>query len=260
MATGWGRLGSRVLIIGLAATLVLAGVAYCRDGNEREVKPSPSVLDSAKLNEPGGKIWALDFKFKDPRLIKVDIPGRGQKLCWYMWYQVTNNSSEPVTINPEFDLVHQDGKQAGVAKRDQILPKVQEEVRKLLDPSDFLKMKNSVSIGADPIPPTRPNAVPKPVTGVAIWDDVDPDSNRFDIYVGGLSNGYNISYPIGKENDPVVLRKTLRLRFRRVGDKFLPKSEDIRFMEPAEWIYRGSKVTVPAAATKEKPKDKGQDK
>ena len=58
------------------------------------------------------------------------------------------------------------------------------------DPYDYLKIKNSVTISADPIPVSRPEATPRAVTGVAVWDDVDPESNRYSIFVAGLSNGY----------------------------------------------------------------------
>src|ERR1700682_938900 len=49
--------------------------------NERDVKQQPNGEDK-------DGIWVLDFRFKDPRLITVDIPGRGRRLCWYLWYQV----------------------------------------------------------------------------------------------------------------------------------------------------------------------------
>ena len=53
--------------------------------NEREVKTAPCG---------GGKsdVWALDFRFKDPRIIKAHIPGRGTRICWYLWYQVINRA------------------------------------------------------------------------------------------------------------------------------------------------------------------------
>jgi hypothetical protein len=217
-------------------------MTYCANPNERDVKPLANVLDSDIINKPGGKLWVFDFRFKDPRLIKVDVPGRGQKICWYLWYQVINNSPEPQTFNPEFELVTQDRK--NLPRRDQILPSVQAAISKIEDPYGHLKIKNSVTIAAEPIPPTRPNALPVPVTGVAIWDDVDPDANYFDIFVAGLSNGYNVSYPVGREDKPVVLRKTLQLKFRRLGDRYLMKSEAIRFLK-SEWMYRASDLSVP---------------
>jgi hypothetical protein len=243
MTAGWGRYGAWVLCGGLAAGLAWVGAASGRGPNEREVLPQANVLDFGKINDPASKLWVFDFKFKDPRLIKVKVPGRGTKVCWYLWYQVINNSPEPQTFNPRFDWVSQD--RPGLPKRDQILPFVQEEIRKIEDEHDYLKIKNSVTIAAEPIPPTRKDAIPKPVTGVAIWDDIDPESNRFNIYVEGLSNGYNVSYPLGEDSKPVVLVKTLRLQFRRVGDQYFQKSDEIRFISPAQWDYRASKLDVP---------------
>ena len=44
------------------------------------------------------------------------------------------------------------------------------------------------------------------VTGVAIWDDVNPEATRFSIFVSGLSNGWSLA-EIPPENKQVVRRK-----------------------------------------------------
>ena len=60
--------------------------------------------------------------------------------------------------------------------------------------------------------------MPKAVTGVAIWDNVDPDTNSFSIYVAGLSNGYaQTDNPIGADKEPIIRRKTLQLNFKKLG-------------------------------------------
>jgi hypothetical protein len=249
------RIGKRFLPgLLLAAALTATGLALAGNPNEREVKPEANVQDQDRINAPDSKVWVLDFKFKDPRLIKVDVPGRGQKVCWYLWYQVINNTAEPHTFIPDFELVTHDRK---TIHHDQVLPSVQEAIRKVEDPQDFLKIKNSVTIAAEPIPPSRPNAAPRVVTGVAIWDDVDPDSNRYSIFVAGLSNGWARTDPIPPAKEQVIRRKTLQLNFKRLGDRYYQRSEEIRFVPPAQWIYRGSQVTMPGlpgkpAADKEK--------
>src|SRR4051794_41078604 len=68
--------------------------------NEREVKSERSELDDPKLD-----VWSLDFRFKDPRLIKVNVPGRGTRICWYLWYQIINRTKEPRVFIPDFELV-----------------------------------------------------------------------------------------------------------------------------------------------------------
>jgi hypothetical protein len=237
-----GRWGFPLIV---SAVLVLAtalvGVALAINPNEREVKPEANVQDTDDIFSPESKVWVLDFKFKDPRLIKANIPGRGQKVCWYLWYQVINYTKEPRTIIPKFELVTHD---RNTVHEDQIMPTVQEAIRQVEDPTDFLKIKNSVTISNDPIPVSRPDAIPRAVTGVAIWDDVHPDANRYSIFVSGLSNGWSVTDPIPPETKPVVRRKTLQLNFRRLGDRYQMKSEEIRFVPPAQWIYRGSQLEV----------------
>jgi hypothetical protein len=235
-------------ILALVGALVLgASLAWAQRPNEREVKPQINVQDPGKINDEDGKLWVLDFKFKDPRLIKVDVPGRGQKVCLYLWYQVINYTKEPRLFIPDFELVTHD---RNTVHHDQILPKVQEAIRQIEDPTGYLNIKNSVTITAEPIPVSKKDAAPKAVTGVAIWDDVDPDSNRYSIFVAGLSNGWTVTDNPADPKKQIVRRKTLQLNFKRLGDKYLQKSEEIRFVPPAEWMYRGSQLDIPGLPMK----------
>jgi hypothetical protein len=266
-------LGSRVVDrIALGCLAAVLGVALvCAQGvapNETHIKPGINVLD--KDTEKTVGLWTLDFKFKDPRLIKVNIPGKGTRVCWYLWYQVINYTGEPRTFIPQFELVTHDTR---MTYTDQILPTAFEAIRKEEDPSNSLKIKNSVTISAEPIPVSaKEKADPRPVTGVAIWidpDEIDPDddaatkarkeklkkegkllsdSNRYSIFVAGLSNGFTKIDGDASDPRPIVVRKTLQLPFRRFGDKVLMKSDAIRYQPPAAWIYRASKIKLDAAA------------
>jgi len=124
-----------------------------------------------------------------------------------------------------------------------------------------LDIKNSVTITRTPIPPLRENALPRPVTGVAIWTDPNeplPDdsdevrkkkeampkltqSNFFSIFVAGLSNGW--AETEGLDGGTLVRRKTLQLNFRRFGDGTLRRDEDLRY-NGHEWIYRASTLNL----------------
>jgi hypothetical protein len=209
--------------------------------NERDVKKQPNVQDTED-------VWVLDFKFKDPRLITVDIPGRGRRVVWYLWYQVVNNTKEPRNFIPDFELVTTD---KNTVHRDQVIPKAQEAIRRIEDPTGYLDIKNSVTIATQPIPVSKPDAAPRPVTGVAMWDDVFgelPDTTRFSIFVSGLSNGWS------KDDKDVVRRKTLQLNFKRLSDRSHLDTE-VKFLAPAEWIYRALPPAKPAA-DKEPAKEK----
>jgi hypothetical protein len=235
-----------------------AGLALAANPNERDVKPEANVQDFDEIDhdkKPDSKLWVLHFRFKDPRLITVDIPGRGRKLCWYLWYQVINYTKEPHPFNADFELVTQDPD--GVY-RDQVLPTVQEAIRKIEDPTDYLKIQNSVTIGAEPIPPSRKDGAPRAVTGVAIWDDqAIAESNRYSIFVSGLSNGWAVTDPAEAGGEPVVRCKTLRLDFKRIGDKYYQDAREIHFMPPATWVYRAAKLkSVKDEKKEEKPAPK----
>jgi hypothetical protein len=247
-------IGIAVLVAaGLGVSLEISPAQAPNNFNEREVKASNS-LD----NDPKSDVWTMDFRFKDPRLIKVDVPGRGAKICWYLWYQVINRTKEPRTIYPEFELVTLDN--PGVYN-DEPLPTVEDAIRKLEDLTGYQDIKNSVTITAKQIPISLPadKGYAKAVTGVAIWDGTpaDPkmrdgkhdlsDSQRFTIFVGGLSNGWVMVDPLGKGKTeaPIIRRKTLQLNFKRIGDRYHLDARDITFEPPAEWIYRASRLRLP---------------
>jgi hypothetical protein len=255
-----------------AVAVVIAGIALilrpaaAQNPNEKSIKPSPNIQDKDEIFDkdgvtpkPGSKLWVLDFKMKPLRSIKVNVPGRGEQICYYLWYQVINKTKEPQTFVPDFEIVTHDTR---VTYRDEILPRVQEAIIAREDPTGVLDIKNSVTITRDPIPPSRDNALPKAITGVAIWTDPNEplandgdevkkkkaglpkltDSNYFSVYIAGLSNGWAETEGAGGEI--VVRRKTLQLKFRRTGDGTLRKDELVRY-DNHDWLYRASSLTIP---------------
>jgi hypothetical protein len=255
MKAGWAMLTRRVglALLGPALLALPLGLSLAQGPftfNEREVRSQTSALDKSD-------VWTLDFRFKDPRLIKVNVPGRGMRICWYMWYQVINRTGQPREFFPRFELVTLD---PPAVFHDEVLPSVEDEIRKREDPTGYQDIKNSVTISTNPIPPSKPDgeAFPRAVTGIAIWDgsSADPkqrdpekrdlsDASRFSIFVGGLSNGYVKVDPIGKGAAPVVRLKTLQLNFKRLGGRFYMDSREISFVPPAEWIYRAEQLRIP---------------
>jgi hypothetical protein len=244
--------------------VVLAPVYSQIAFNEREVKSQPSALDRVD-------VWAMDFRFKEPRLIKVNVPGRGTRICWYLWYQVINRTGQVRDrIAPTFELVTLD--HPGVYF-DEILPEAEAAIRRVEDPTGYQDIKNSVLIAKFSIPLSKPaeEAFPRAITGVAIWDGSPAvpakrgaqgrdlsECSRFSIFVSGLSNGFvEVDSPVAGE-PPITQYKTLQLNFRRKGDRYSVDSRDIEFVPPAQWIYRsaGRRIPTPpppeAAAGEEK--------
>lgn len=218
---------------------VLGGIAVAQAPvtgfNEIPAPPKVNVQDKED-------VWVLDFKFKSPRVINVDIAGRGKKNVLYLWYQVSNKTGQPRTFIPDFELVTRTSDKTTV-HADQVLPKVQAEIAKLEDPTGFLNLRNSVTIAAQPVPATKPDSNPVLVTGVAIWPDVfdaAPSMTSFSIFVSGLSNGWSA------DDQGQVRRKTLQLNFRRYTDARHVDGTAIQFVAPHEWVYRATSVRAPA--------------
>jgi hypothetical protein len=218
--------------------------------NERVIKSVPSEFDKAD-------VWGMDFVWKDPRIIKVKLPVRGERICWYMWYQVINYTGKPREISPYFELVTLD--HPGLY-RDEILITAEEAIRKIEDPTGYQNIQNTILIGKFPIPPSKSpdEAFPRKITGVAIWDagPVDPakrdpkfkelsDTTRFSVFIRGLSNGFvETDSPVPGETS-ITKYKTLQLNFKRKGDRFSTDSRDIEFVSPAQWTYRAAARTIP---------------
>jgi hypothetical protein len=233
------RLLLAAIPMGLLGTAALAQAP----GGGYNVVPAPPRVNVQDKED----VWVLDFQFKSPRVVTVDIPGRGKKTVWYLRYEVWNRTGAPRYFIPTFELVSD-----REVFRDEVLPAVQNQVAKIEDPTGFYDVKNSVTIAAQPIPASKPDANPIYVTGVAIFPDVvekAPDLTKFSIFVTGLSNGW--------AEDPqthLIKRKTLQLNFRRFADARVQSAEVIRFQPPVEWIYRGSGVKAPEVKGAAAPK------
>ncbi len=236
--------------------LIAAGVCWLSAGNalaqfaanEREVTTAPGAKDK-------NAVWNLDLKFKDPRMIRVYVPGQGTRIYWYLWYQVINRTGEPRKFIPYFEIVTLD---YPAAFADGIYPTVEDAIRKLEDPTGYQRIKNSVTISAEAIPLSLPEAFPRAITGVAIWEansTVNPkkakadvkelgDTTRFSIFVRGLSNGYVVVNPLVEGKASYTRYKTLQLNYRRTGDRYSLDSRDMKFQPPAEWLYRPGGRTI----------------
>lgn len=257
------------LFLSLAAALsLMAQSKPPLDFNERAIDITKNALDK-------DGIWVLDFHFKDPRVIVVDDPVRGRRLVWYLWYQVANTINgnpgrKDQTFVPKFVWVCHDNDSS---HPDQILIKAQQEIARLEDRQNILGIKNSVTISKDPIPFSEEfdekgerKAWPRMVTGVAMWtlatpdevkqgkarpEDIPPRFTNFSIYVYGLSDGWTaVDGPDGK---PIIRRKTLQLKFKRLGDEFNQNAGQIRYLGH-EWLYA---TTDPVAEETPKPAPPG---
>lgn len=248
------------------------------------VKPN---VDWAKNVRFHRDIWTLKFEYKPLRMVWVDMPQKSGKLqrkaIYYMVYSVTNVPVQDQKDPPQFGWMHQVEKEPGKEPRtwvaeyqdhpirfipefviespeyskaypDRVIPLAMPSIRAREDRRlpPWVNPKTTVPRRTllNSVQMTRTIPVGETFWGVAVWEEIDPRIDRFNIYVQGLTNAYKWqdikeAYTGDKDQDRDEYRKmvlkTLKLNFWRPGDKFDPKESEIRRGyrgEPDyEWLY-----------------------
>ncbi len=165
----------------------------------------------------------LGARFVDPK--KKDlVPGKLQQV----------KVGEPVPFIPTFKLYSVD---KGKLYLDRVIPAAVDLIRQREDPARPLK--TTVEMTGEI--PASTNEVDRSVWGVVTWEDVDPQTDRFSIYIQGLTNAYKwYDTPEGRK----YAYKTLRLDFWRPGDDLDEREEEIRFLR-SQWLYLDKNLASP---------------
>jgi len=100
-------LSAPVAALALVTLILSAFACYCYAQSLPE-RFGERAIDRKEAPEDVPPIWTLDFRFKDPRVVTVNVPGRGLRHVWYLWYQVSNDTGEPRLFVPEFVWVCHD--------------------------------------------------------------------------------------------------------------------------------------------------------
>ena len=215
-----------------------------------EPKQSPigaTLVEQGRNRDFPRDIWSLEFAFKPPRQIDVDVPSRDfrmqRKRVWYLLYRVKNTGArrivmadgdatrlrsetvqKPVRFLPHFVLESVEGlsKQEGVlsyrAYLDRVVPGAVAAIREREDAR--IDLHDSARMTERDLAPGEER------WGVAVWEDVDPRIDYFSIYVRGLTNAIRWrtradatfaadSVPVAGEEHAL---ESLRLDFWRPGD------------------------------------------
>jgi len=214
--------------------------------------PHTTFVERGRGREYPRDIWCLEFGFKPPRLLDVDVPvaelRMQRKRIWYMVYRVTNvgwrrlamaegaggekdpaqrrteTFEKPIQFFPHFVLESLEPLEDGeglVSYRgylDRLVPSAMEAIRLREDPKR--RFLDSVEMSATAIQPGEER------WGVAIWEDVDPRIDFFSIYARGLTNairwrqrpGAVIKPEDAPGSDVEETLESLRLDFWRPGD------------------------------------------
>jgi len=190
--------------------------------------------DAVDPNLIRGERWTLDFRFDQPEPIVVTTPGGEKEVYWYLVYTVTNRSGEDHPLVPAFTLYSD----TTTVQRAGIYPTVFEaikKIRKIRFLENAVQMIGKILTGED-------NAR----TGVAIFAPLDRKTDRFILFVEGLSGEFVERPDRSKKVEPghlaegdklVRLRKTLALEYQLAGDQWWLNLDQPVFVSK-KWTWR----------------------
>jgi hypothetical protein len=217
-----GREEANTLPQGAAITqLVEAAAQSTGDAPKRAVH----VAKAQALAKDPKDVWAIDLRFKDPRVLTVQMAGLPKRELLVLHYELINRTGKPRVVAPRF-LLLADGQEPIV---DEVF--AGERFAQLTaheDPAGLLKLKNSVTVSSVPIPAGADGEAGAPIAGLATWGNIDPRVKEFVVVIEGISNG---SYGVTEGKQVFTSIKALELSFKRDGGRFV-------FVPPARWIYR----------------------
>ncbi|MFN0197137.1 MAG: hypothetical protein ACKVT0_10340 [Planctomycetaceae bacterium] len=223
----------------------------------------PAAATGDELSRQPG-LWMMAVDFKTLRMIKVDVtdPLTGEKkqtrityLVYRAWNKQLGQEPDaddpqnefdpprgPEMFMPEFTLVTSDNDRQEIYV-DEIIP----EAQLLISQRERQKLLNSIEL-IQPVPEAfagneRPANM---IYGVAMWKNVDPQADRFTVYMTGFTNSYLAVE--GPDGDEILLKRTVRQSYWRPGDELNLFEKEIRTEGEAEWIYRAIDGSIEQAA------------
>lgn len=239
-----------LITLGVWGALMPAGVD-AQSIRRNEIMVPRSVPSDEELDQY--KVWTLDVYMKPMRMIPVELtdPATGMKKLEYVRYITyravprkpvervdanapENQFDEPVSpplFIPEFTLVITDNDRHE-EHQDQVIPEALIAINK----REKANYKSSVNV-VGPIPEVAEEGAPvNELMGVAMWRGIDPEADRYTVYMTGFSNGYRKTD--GPDGTPIVLTKTIVQKYIRRGDRFEQKEAEIELEGDPKWIYR----------------------
>ena len=241
-------------IFGIVGSCLLSGnsVANAQPARGGEIRfPATATVDEL-VNQ--SDLWIMDLYFKPMRIIPVEVtdPKTGEKKLehvWYIVYRAFNHKLEikgkenvafnefdkpiaPPQFVPEALLVvtDNDRKQAYL---DQVFPEALAAINK----REKANYKSSVNV-VGPIPEATEPGSPDDaaIEGVFMWRGIDPDANRYTVYLTGFSNAFRIIE--NGDAEPVTQNKTILQKYWRRGDRYDQKESEVVLDGDVQWIYR----------------------
>jgi hypothetical protein len=220
-----------------AGALVMSSRITCAADDPPAPFPEPSPFPTT---------WELKFKHSLPKRIVVQLPNQKFPTAyWYFTYTVINRGEKEADFEPEFDLMTDDRK---VYRGNRAIPsEIFEDIKKregnalLMSPR---KVSGIINTGEE-----------QARESVAIWEEPMRKMGSFSVFVAGLSGESMTMKKVGdkylavdpakaavelkdvKEEDRLILRKQLHLRFTVLGDE-RNTGQDPVTEKPEKWVMR----------------------
>ncbi len=245
------RLALALMALGTCGVLTPAE-AMAQAPRRNEIRIAPLADGDEQSSQH--KLWVLEVYMKPMRLIPIELtdPRTGDKKLEFVWYityralprktneRVDPNSPEnqfdepvsPPLFIPEFTLVVTDNDRQEIYP-DQVIPEALVAINK----REKTIYKSSVSV-VGPLPEANDPGAGNDhaIQGVAMWRGIDPEADRYTVYMTGFSNG--IRKTNGPDGETVVQTKTIMSKYKRLGDHFEQKETEIQLDGDPVWIYR----------------------
>ncbi|HEY0983086.1 MULTISPECIES: hypothetical protein [unclassified Schlesneria] len=241
---------AHLVAVGLILSLSSTASAQALRGGEVRF---PAVI-SGEERTSQTELWAMDVYLKPMRLIPVELtdPITGNKKLEYVWYIVyrafphkfeeLTGDNAPVNVLdppvapqlfiPEFTLVVTDNDRKEVFP-DQVIPEALAAINK----REKGRYKSAVDV-VGPIPDASQTdgSDQYAIEGVAMWRGIDPDADRYTVFMTGFTNSIRkVEGPGGK---PIIQTKTIMQKYWRRGDRYDQREPEISLDGDMQWIYR----------------------
>ena len=223
-----------------------------------------AAIASGEERQRQPDLYLHEVQFKSMRMAYVNItdPVTGEterQQVWYLAYRAVNRSlmtradetdttpvnvldrlPGPTYLTPEFQLLTYEQPDSDIPLSeypDEIIPEAtavinQIERRRPSDPI-FLDSVSIMQPLSEPVPAEQTDI--DWIYGVALWRNVDPETDFFTVVMRGFSNGYELRS--GPDGEPVAWRKAIVQRFTRRGDRFDPNQIEFEHDGPPQWVY-----------------------
>lgn len=249
------------------AILLGAASAFAQQPAVEEVETPETTVYGFEVSAPGfptgierarqPDLWMLDVDFKPMRMRYVDVtdPATGEtnrELVWYLVYRVYNRpirgaeiQANTVPVNeldppltrplfmPQLTLITYDRQESEIPLQqmdDAPNKDIVEQLARIENRRD-IKVKGSLDLIGE-LPPAADDV--KPVYGIAVFRNVDPDTDFFKVILKGFTNLYEVR---DEEGGKRIWRKALVQRFSRRGDRYDPSQAEFEFIGDPEWVY-----------------------